>query len=45
MRVVSFITESPVGKKILAHLERTGSDPARAPPRLEAEAEPEALVF
>ena len=36
MRLVSFITEPPVVKKILAHLERTGSDPARAPPRLES---------
>ncbi len=42
MRVLSFITEPPVVKKILGHLERTGSDPARAPPRLELE--PEALV-
>jgi len=43
MRVVSFITEPPVVRKILEHLKRTGSDPARAPPRLEAA--PEALVY
>ena len=42
MRLVSFITEAPVVRKILAHLKRTGSDPARAPPRLDAI--PEALV-
>ena len=42
MRVISFITEPPVVKKILEHLERTGSDPARAPPRFESA--PEALV-
>ena len=41
MRLVSFITEPPVIKKILEHLERTGSEAARAPPRLEAD--PEAL--
>ena len=40
MRVISFITEPSVVTKILEHLQRTGSDPARAPPRLE----PEALV-
>jgi len=42
MRVVSFLTEPPVVRKILEHLKRTGSDPARAPPRLEDP--PEALV-
>ena len=39
MRVVSFITEPPVVRKILVHLERIGTGPARAPPRLEAAAE------
>ena len=39
MRVVSFTTEPPVVKKILEHLERTGSDKARAPPRNEVAAE------
>ncbi len=42
MRVLSFITEPPVASKILEHLKRTGSDPARAPPR--PEFEPEALA-
>ncbi len=42
MRVLSFITEPPVVRKILEHLHRTGSGPARAPPGLELE--PEALV-
>ena len=42
MRVVSFITEPPVVRKIIEHLQRTGSHPARAPPRLEDA--PEALV-
>jgi len=42
MRVLSFITEPRVVRKILEHLERIGSDPARAPPGLELE--PEALV-
>ena len=41
MRLVSFITEASVISKILEHLERTGSEAARAPPRLEAA--PEAL--
>ncbi len=38
MRVISFITERSVVSKILEHLHRTGSDPARAPPRPEPEA-------
>ena len=42
MRVVSFITEPPVVKKILEHLKRTGSEGVRAPPRLALA--PEALV-
>ena len=42
MRVLSFITEPPVVRKILEHLHRIGSDQARAPPGLELE--PEALV-
>jgi len=42
MRILSFITEPLVVKKILEHLERTGSAPARAPPRLAPA--PEALV-
>ena len=42
MRVLSFITEPPVVRKILEYLHRTGSDPARAPPS--PELEPEALV-
>ena len=42
MRVLSFITEPPIVRKILEHLHRTGSDPARAPPGLELE--PESLV-
>ena len=42
MRLVSFITEPPVVRKILEHLKRTGSEVTRAPPRLEAA--PEALV-
>jgi len=37
MRVLSFITEPPVVRKILEHLKRTGSEAARAPPRLEAD--------
>ena len=41
IRLVSFSTEPPVIKKILEHVERTGSEAARAPPRLEAD--PEAL--
>jgi len=36
MRILSFITEPPVVKKILEHLKRAGTGPARAPPRLEA---------
>lgn len=42
MRAVSFITEPPVVRKIIEHLQRTGSDPTRAPPRLEDA--PEALA-
>jgi len=42
MRVLSFITEPPVVRKLREHLKRTGTDPARAPPGLELE--PEALV-
>ena len=42
MRVLSFITEPPVVRKILEHLKRIERDPARAPPGLEFE--PEALV-
>jgi hypothetical protein len=42
MRLLSFITEPPVVRKILGHLERAGRDPARAPPGVAAA--PEALV-
>jgi len=35
MRVLSFITEPPVVRKILEHFERSGRDPARAPPALD----------
>ena len=42
MRILSFITEPPVVRKILEHLQRTRTDPARGPPGVEAE--PAALV-
>ncbi len=42
MRVISFITEPPVVRKILEHLQSTRTDPARGPPCVEVE--PAALV-
>ena len=35
MRVLSFITEPPVVRKILEHLQRTRSGPTRSPPGLD----------
>ena len=42
MRILSFLTEPPVIRKILEHFESSGSEAARAPPRLELE--PQALA-
>jgi len=36
MRILSFITEPPVVRKILEHLHSASSDPARGPPSLDA---------
>jgi hypothetical protein len=42
MRILSFITDPGVVRRILEHLQSNSTDPARGPPRLEAE--PAALV-
>lgn len=41
MRILSFITDPPVGRNILRHLYAQGVDPARGPP---PPAQPLALV-
>ena len=42
MRVLSFLTEPPVIRKILDHLQSSGTEAARAPPRVDLE--PQALA-
>ncbi len=37
MRILSFITEASVVRKIRDHLQSTHTDPARGPPRVDAE--------